>query len=52
MSALMAKRQFRKVRESALENLKLLAESAGGTLDSIGPGEADRPSARTLVASP
>jgi hypothetical protein len=29
MSALMAKRQFRRVRVSALDNLKRLAESAG-----------------------
>jgi len=43
MSALMAKRQFRRVRESALENLTQLAESAGRAGDSISPGEADTP---------
>jgi len=43
MSALMAKRQFRRVRESALANLKRLAESASGTGDALSPGEAVRP---------
>jgi hypothetical protein len=37
MSTLMAKRQFRHVRESALENLKRLAETAGRNGGSTAP---------------